>query len=57
MSSLVESLRGLFTPSQLVHLEKVRDAMLADPTVLDNHSREKRDGRQEGSSPQEAGVA
>lgn len=56
MSSLNDRLRGLFGPDQLSHLERVRDAMLEDPTVLDNHKKEKVRG-EEVSSTGEKGLS
>ena len=46
MSSTVSGeLRSLFNPTQLNQLDNVRSAMLADPKILDNHSRETRDNQ------------
>lgn len=46
MLSVSQQLRALFQPEQVDALDRVRQAMLADPTILDNHSREKRDGKE-----------
>lgn len=46
-----ELLRGMFTEGQLCELDRVREAMLRDPTVLDNRKKGNGDGEgQEGSS-------
>mgnify|MGYP001394653667 CR=1 FL=1 len=42
MASTAQQLRELFEPSQLEALDHVREALLADPKSLDNHSREVR---------------
>lgn len=47
MASVGALLRGLFLPEQLQALDRVREEMLADPTVLDNHSRDRRGDPQE----------
>lgn len=39
MPTVSEQLRSLYLPEQLTAMEKVRDRMLDDPTLLDNHSK------------------
>lgn len=41
-SDTAQQLRDLFPPAQLSQLDVVRSAMLADPKLLDNHSRDTR---------------
>jgi hypothetical protein len=37
----------MYSSEQLEQLEKVRGRMIEDPTILDNHSREKRNASAE----------
>ena len=46
-SDTAQQLRGLFPQAQLSQLDVVREAMLADPKLLDNHSRDVRDNQEE----------
>jgi hypothetical protein len=46
MASVGQLLRDLFLPEQLQALDMVRGEMLMDPTIFDNHSREKRNGEE-----------
>lgn len=46
-SDTAQQLRGLFPQAQLSQLDVVRSAMLADPKLLDNHSRDVRDNQEE----------
>lgn len=45
-----EQLRELFDEDQLQAMDAVREAMLADPKILDTHSREVRNERRPDSS-------
>lgn len=46
MRSVAAELRDLYTAEQLEALDRVRGKMIEDPTILDTHSREKRDGKE-----------
>ena len=48
--NVYEGLRSMYSSEQLEQLEKVRDKMIDDPTILDNHSREKRNASGEEAS-------
>lgn len=53
-AELSEQLRSLFTEEQLRSMDAVRSAMLADPTVLDNH---KKKGNKDAEQVKEASTA
>lgn len=55
MPSLNDALRNLYGETQLPQLDRVRNAMLDDPTVLDN--RKEKDSGKEGISPSKERVS
>jgi len=46
MPSLNDALRNLYGETQLPQLDRVRNAMLDDPTVLDNRKEKERGGKE-----------
>lgn len=45
MNATTAALRDMLPPEQLQQLEAVRRRLLDDPSALDTHSREKRNGQ------------